>query len=414
MYLLSGYILESYGVLTMDIYDYKKRLEKVENKIRNSSISDKNKKIIFNFEKQMFIKELSMPRIERCISIIGIISEKLGKDLDCLEKEDIEEFLEWIQRRDIKDWTKHTYKQVFKTYLKKTGKSDLASLVVIKKVRNKIPEIFTRQEIMKMIDSALHPMDKALIASLYETGCRIGELAGLQIKNVHFDNYGAIIIVNGKTGMRRIRTIFSAPYLSSWLDIHPNKLDPNSPFWIRFGSNGKTNGFKNNTVEQLMYPALTMRIKRTAKKAGIQKRVYNHLFRHTSATEKSEILTSAQMCEYFGWTQGSTMSQIYVHLSGRNLDDTLLKAYGISKDNSPKEKDLAPIKCPRCGTVNGATGKFCNKCGAALDLVAAIDVDKGRASLTMELINLIRQEPALLELLKGHMESKNGTEKIKK
>ena len=86
MCLLSGYILESYGVLTMDIYDYKKRLEKVENKIRNSSISDKNKKIIFNFEKQMFIKELSMPRIERCISIIGIISEKLGKDLDCLEK----------------------------------------------------------------------------------------------------------------------------------------------------------------------------------------------------------------------------------------------------------------------------------------------------------------------------------------
>jgi integrase len=63
-------------------------------------------------------------------------------------------------------------------------------------------------------------MDKALIASLYETGCRIGELAGLR---VHFDNYGAIIIVNDKTGMRRIRTIFSAPYLSSWLDIHPKK-----------------------------------------------------------------------------------------------------------------------------------------------------------------------------------------------
>jgi integrase/recombinase XerD len=84
------------------------------------------------------------------------------------------------------------------------------------------------------------------------------------------------------------------------------------------------------------------------KRAGIKKRVYNHLFRHTSATEKSEILTSAQMCEYFGWTQGSRMSQIYVHLSGRNMDDTLLKAYGITKENTPKEKDLAPAQCPRC------------------------------------------------------------------
>jgi len=50
-------------------------------------------------------------------------------------------------------------------------------------------------------------------------------------------------------------------------------------------------------------------------------------------------------------------------------------------------------------------GKFCYKCGAALDLVTAVHVDKERASLTMELMDLIRQEPALLELLKGHMEA---------
>jgi len=54
----------------------------------------------------MFIREFSIARIERCIYIIGIISEKLDKDLDCLEKEDIEGSLEWIQRKDITDWTK--------------------------------------------------------------------------------------------------------------------------------------------------------------------------------------------------------------------------------------------------------------------------------------------------------------------
>jgi integrase/recombinase XerD len=253
-------------------------------------------------------------------------------------------------------------------------------------------------------------MDRALIAALYETGCRIGELAGLRIKNVHFDTYGAILIVDGKTGMRRIRVIFSAPYLSAWLEMHPKKLNPDSPFWVKFCKDGKISGLEEDPCEQLMYPALTMRIKRTAKRAGIKKRVYNHLFRHTSATEKSEILTSAQMCEYFGWTQGSKMTQIYVHLSGRNMDDTLLKAYGITKENTPKEKDLAPTQCPRCGTVNGATGKFCYKCGAALDMITAINVDKERASLTMELMNIIRQEPALLDLLKKHMESRNGNE----
>jgi integrase/recombinase XerD len=275
-----------------------------------------------------------------------------------------------------------------------------------KKVRNKIPDIFTREEVLKMIESAMHPMDKALIAALYETGCRIGELANLQNKDVHFDNYGAIFIVNGKTGMRHVRAIFSAPYLSAWLDFHPKKLNPNAPFWIRLGGNGKTNGLESNTCRQLLYPALTMRIKRIAKRAGIQKRVYNHLFRHTSATEKSRILTDSMMDEYFGWIQGSGMTRIYVHRSGKNLDDALLKAHGLVKDNTPQDKDLAPIKCPRCGTVNGATGKFCYKCGAALDFVTAINVDKERGSLTLELMDLIKQEPAILELIKSRMESK--------
>lgn len=398
----------------MDIYDYKKKMEKVEQKIRNSNIGERNKKIIFDYEKQLFIKEFSIARIERSISVLRMISEKLDKHLDTLEKEDIETFLEWVQRKDIEDWTKYTYKQIFRIFLKNAGKKVLADLIPLRRVRNKIPEIFTRQEILKMIENAHHPIDKALISALYETGCRIGEMANLKIKDVHFDKYGAILVVDGKTGMRRIRAIFSAPYLGGWLSIHPKSSDQNAPFWIRFGKNGKSKGIENEACLQLMYPALTMRIKRIAKKAGIQKRVYNHLFRHTSATEKSEILTTAQMCEFYGWTQGSKMCQTYVHLSGRNLDDTLLKAYGISKDDTPKEKELTPIQCPRCSTVNGATGKFCYKCGAALDLVTAINVDKERVSLTMELMDLIRQEPALLELLKGHMEARNENEKIKK
>ncbi len=398
----------------MDIHDYKKRLERVEEKVRKSNLSDKNKKIIFNFERRLFIKEFTTARIETYLSVLRVICEKLNKDLDLFEKEDIELFLEWLQRKDLADWTKYSYKMCFKSFLKANGKNDLANLIIIKNVKNKIPDIFTREEVLKMIDNATHPIDRALIAALYETGCRIGELASLQNKDIHFDNYGAIFIVNGKTGMRRVRAIFSAPYLSAWLDVHPNKLNPNAPFWIRMGGNGRTNGLEGTNCRQLMYPALTMRIKRIAKRAGIKKRVYNHLFRHTSATEKSGILTDSMMDEYFGWIQGSRMTRIYVHRSGKNLDEALLKAHGLVKDNTPQDKELAPIKCPRCGTINGATGKFCYKCSAALDLVTAVNVDKERASLTMELMDLIRQEPALLELLKGHMEARNGTEKIKK
>jgi hypothetical protein len=44
------------------------------------------------------------------------------------------------------------------------------------------------------------------------------------------------------------------------------------------------------------------------------------------------------MDEYFGWIQGSRMTRIYVHRSGKNLDDALLRAHGIVKDNTPQDK----------------------------------------------------------------------------
>src|SRR3989304_3610592 len=108
----------------MDIYGLKRNLVGAEEKIKKSSISEQNKKIIFGYEKQLFIKEFGIARIERCISILRIISENLNTNLDSLEKEDIENFLEWLQSKDVEDWTKNTYKQIFRIFLKNSGKKN--------------------------------------------------------------------------------------------------------------------------------------------------------------------------------------------------------------------------------------------------------------------------------------------------
>jgi len=43
-------------------------------------------------------------------------------------------------------------------------------------------------------------------------------------------------MVSGKTGDRRVRIIASVPALASWLDIHPNRNNPNAPLWISLGT----------------------------------------------------------------------------------------------------------------------------------------------------------------------------------
>jgi integrase len=127
---------------------------------------------------------------------------------------------------------------------------------------------------------------KYLVLVLYESGCRIGEILSLRIKHACFDEYGAQLIVNGKTGSRRVRIIASAPSLASWLDNHPLK-DSESPLWISLRSMN----------EPLTYSAAKELLKELARRAGIRKRVYPHLFRHSRATMLANFLTEVQMNE---------------------------------------------------------------------------------------------------------------------
>ena len=101
--------------------------------------------------------------------------------------------------------------------------------------------------------------------------------------------------------------------------------------------------------------------------AGVKKRVNPHNFRHSRETYLANFLTEAQMKEFFGWTQDSKMAGVYVHMSGRNVDNALLKIYGIKNDEEKRESIFKPKECPRCQKVNQATNKFCSRCGMRHD-----------------------------------------------
>ena len=61
------------------------------------------------------------------------------------------------------------------------------------------------------------------------------------------------------------------------------------------------------------------------------------------------------------------MAQTYVHLSGRDQDNAILKGYGLQ----PKEEKLIesqrPSLCQRCREPNDPKARFCWKCGMILD-----------------------------------------------
>jgi len=187
---------------------------------------------------------------------------------------------------------------------------------------------------------------------------------------VKFDENGALLFVDGKTGQRTIRIIASAPYLSEWLNIHPKRSDMHAPLWILIGVH-------INHIRGLEYAGASKLLRVLGKAAHIEKRMNPHNFRHSRATYLANRLTDAQLKQYFGWTQGSDMAATYIHMSGRDIDNAILTVYGIL----PKEKSLPknmPVRCVRCREMNGATDIFCAKCGMPLTQESAQQLEEAR------------------------------------
>lgn len=359
----------------LDIYNTQRDFQASIDYVKASSISDTNKKIILDFKDYCIIHNMSLPRIIRYMVVIRRIAESLKVDFDKAAKQDIIRIVIEIQENArYSPWTKITYKKMLKRFykwLKDTG-DDYPEEVKwikgnIKRSERRLPsngDLLTEEDIMKLINAATHPRDRALIAALYESGARIGELASLQIENVVFDEHGIILnIMQGKTGARQVRMVSSVSYLATWYQCHPHKNNKKAPFWVNYGS--------YNNGQQMKYCGISRILKHLFERAGINKRFNPHTFRHSRATFMANHLTEFQMNQYFGWIQGSDMPSTYVHMSGRNIDASILELNGIKQPSVSNESRLKPLICPRCGTINAYDAKFCNNCAGILDGVAA-------------------------------------------
>jgi len=304
------------------------------------------------------------------------VSNWIGrKELDKLNKNDIASLLKRIEEQGFSPWTIHMYRVVLRKFFKWLGKKEVADWfkTSIKANETKLPEdLLSEEEVKQMIEKCDTLRDKALIACLYESAARPSELLTMQILDVAFDEYGALIVLHGKTGARKLRLVIASPYLANWIENHPLKENREAPLWILTGNVGK--------YQPMTYPALAKVIRKVSKLAGIKKKVSPYLFRHSRLTHLAKIITEQELKVFAGWVQSSKMAGTYVHLSARDTDEAILgKVYGISKEKEDrKETKLKPIVCSRCKTVNEATNKFCKACGMPLTLEAAMEAEKER------------------------------------
>ena len=221
----------------MSLHNFEKMYETSIKNVNNSHISARNKEIILSFGNDLLLENLSKARILKYYYALTMFARNLNKDFDKADINDIKILVANIQQNSkYSPWTKKTYKMMIRRFYKLLkgvkGKNKYPEIVdwiptKIKRSEQRLPsseDMLNEEDVNKMISKAYHPRDKAFLSVLWESGARIGEIGNLLFKNVVFDDYGTVIVVQGKTGSRKIRLISSTPYLSTWMDSHPLKL----------------------------------------------------------------------------------------------------------------------------------------------------------------------------------------------
>ena len=355
-----------------------------------------NRELILAFDSDLMARGITDIRRTKYLNILPRISNLLGKSFREATKKDIKGIVVTVRSLKLAEWTKSDILICLKRFFNylydmAPGQQPAQTAwIKVKRVKGRLlPEqLLTEQDVKKLVEECENSRDKAFVLALYESGGRIAELLNLRRKHVTFDSYGAVLLVSGKTGDRRVRIITSAPALAQWLSDNPDK-NADSPLWTIVGD--------RNHGEPFLYDSARALLKRLAKRAQISKPINPHTFRHSRASALANHLTERQMEQYLGWSTGSRMPNIYVHLSGRDVDRALLEMHGLTQKETPKSI-LQPRMCPRCNESNSPGNQFCNKCGLPLELPVALRAERMRSQAD-SIMNILIEDPEVKQLL---------------
>ncbi len=385
--------------------------------IQESSISEQDKKDLLVYTEAMSARSISERRMLKNAYVLRKLSLMKNNPFRTASKEEIEQLVAKIERdKNLKDWSKYDEKVVLKRFYKwllgndETYPAQIIWVKLKEPKNSRLPEdMISEEEIKKLVEIAKHPRDKAFIFLLYESGCRVGEILSLQVKNVQFGDQMSYIIVNGKTGQRRVPLIACTGYLSMWINMHPLKDNPNAPLWIKNTSREQQ---EKGAFQAMSYGAVRKILSKAFLSAGVKKRFNPHNFRHSRATSLANSFTEAQLKEMFGWTQGSDMASRYVHLSGRDVDKALMKSYGLDIPEEERDSPLKPLVCAKCNTTNPPTFSYCSKCGGILSLKVAVDLEDKR-KISDSIMNDLMEDTDVLSLMLKKIKQKGLGEKLR-
>jgi integrase/recombinase XerD len=230
-----------------------------------------------------------------------------GRELDKIEQKEINIYiLTLVREQNISSSQQNQRINAIKFYYEKVLGLDKMYFTGLQrpKKEKKLPSVLSKNEVLRMIKETQNLKHKTLIALMYSGGLRRSEL--LNLKWIDIDRERKLIKIKGAKG-KKDRYIQLADQMINMLRDYYRKYQSDEyVFEGQYGGRYSETSVLND-------------VRNAAKRAGIKKRVYPHMLRHSFATHHLEQGTDLRYIQEWLGHSSSKTTEIYTHVSETNF-----------------------------------------------------------------------------------------------
>lgn len=238
---------------------------------------------------------------------------------------------EYLSQFDNPNTLNHSLCALKKFYDDCLGQPAAVRYIKYAKKPQHLPQILSKDEVLRLYDAIDNIKQRFIFLLLYSTGLRKSEMQNLEERD--FDLFRNVIYVRGGKGNKDRQVPFSPVLKEKFFEYKEYRAQEIKRFHFtpKYFFVGQFGG---------KYESSNAFLKNACRKAGIDKRVFNHLIRHSFATHMREkLIDIATIGELLGHAKNSKQTFIYARLS-----NTVLQNSGTPLDDLMATRTQKQIK----------------------------------------------------------------------